>query len=180
MCTQHATITLGKALSCYSHIHSSRVRIGLPMVKLHGVLQTIMRIEHDNTPASLQPEKKLVVVSMGEKTHLGHAVLCDHCQHCVLSLGIVGNPVTIVLQRPYVHLCYLKSSLGHSVSFLPTGLLLPWLKNCLSFVCLFVCRCSFQLKKKGIFSAYLHSGQSQLHPFSKQPHGAQYLWRCYC
>lgn len=79
MCTQHATITLGKALSCYSHIHSNRVRIGLPMVKLHGVLLTIMRIEHDSTPASLQPEKKLVVVSMGEKTHLGHAVLCDHC-----------------------------------------------------------------------------------------------------
>lgn len=153
MCTQCATITLGKSLPCYSHIHSSHVRIGLPTVKLHGVLLSIMRIEHDSTPASLQSEKKLVVVSMREKTHLGHAVLCDHCSHCVLSLGIGGNPVTMVLQRPYVHLCYLKRSLGHSVSFLPTGLLLPWLKSCLSFVCLFVCRCSFQLKnKKHIFS----------------------------
>lgn len=79
MCTQCATITLGKSLPCSSHIHSSHVRIGLPMVKLHGVLLTIMRIEHDSTPASLQSEKKLVVVSMREKTHLGHAVLCDHC-----------------------------------------------------------------------------------------------------
>lgn len=150
MCTQCATITLGNSLPCYSHIHSSHVRIGLPMVKLHGVLLTIMRIGHDSTPASLQSEKKLVVVSMREKTHLGHAVLCDHCQHCVLSLGIVGNPGTSEALYSFV----LSKEVSWPLCVFPANRFASALAEKLPFFCLLVClQVFFSVKKKAYFQS---------------------------
>lgn len=57
------------------------------------------------TLVSLQSGKKLAVVNVGEEIDLWHSVFCEHWCHSMLSHMVVGNSVTVELQRLSMHLC---------------------------------------------------------------------------